>query len=210
MTQCPYKHELYKNEEENITAGIYGNRLISYGPVCACCQVDYITNIANKVGLEDLDQYNVLQEETGNIAVTLGNTKITEEEMIKTLHKLYDQELACANCQLSRSMDRWHGQPERVVEKVELGENQIIAYGAVVDLMPYEKAREHIAWYLEKTGKEGCAMLADIGYSGYEIVLHHVKIGDTHYAGDDDYVSPADAQRLVDEGLAEYMEMDYT
>lgn len=206
MTQCPYTDELYKTENEEIVAGRYGKVIIATGHACTECLVEYVTKIANDLVLDELTEYNVLQEESGNVAVTLSTEQMPEEQLVKTLHKLYDQELACANCNMSRSMDRWHGLPEAEVEKVTLEDNQIIAYGHVQTLMTYEEAKKHILWYLEHTGDQGEAMLADIGYSGYEIVLRHVMIGDTHYAGDSDYINTDDAQKLVDEGLADYME----
>ena len=210
MTQCPYTTELNKNEDKTVTVGRYGDTLIGTGHTYHSRVIEHVNKVAEELGLTDLTEYNLMEDGHGTVAVTLGRVQLTNPEIWEYLHKLYDQDLACANCNMSGAMDEWHGKPRRVPEKVTLGENQILAYGSVQDLMTYEKAAEGIRWYLEKTGDRGCAMLADIGYSGYEIVLHHVEIDGVHYAGDSDYVSVADAQRLVDEGLAEYMEMDYS
>lgn len=208
MTQCPYTDELYRNEDKSITVGRYESTLIGSGQACACCIIDELNKVAYNLGLDDLTEYNVMEDGKGTVAVTLGLKQIDNEEMWYYLHKLYDQDVACMHCEMSRSMDEYHGKTPRVAEKVTLEDNQIIAYGSVVTLMTYDQAKKGILWYLEKTGDQGEAMLADIGYSGYEIVLRHVKIGDTHYAGDSDYISVEDAQRLVDEGLADYMQFE--
>lgn len=206
MVQCPYKHEMYKNANGTMTAGVYGETIIATGQTDITNLMDFATQVADDVGITGARQYNILEDGNGTKAVSLSHIQLTTAEMWDHLHKLYDQDIACMHCEMSRSMDEHHGQTPRKPEKVTLGKNQIIAYGSVVDLMTYEQAVEGITWYLEKTGDQGEAMLADIGYSGYEIVLRHVKIGDTHYAGDSDYVSVADAQRLVDAGLADYMQ----
>ena len=209
MIQCPYKHEMYKNEDKTITVGVYDNVIVGTGRRCAIDIMDYIEKVAHEVNITDWHYYNVMEEEDSElIAVTLGNKDLDMNGVVASLHLLYDQDLACMHCNMSRSMDEYHGQTPRVPEKVTLGENQILAYGSVQDLMTYEAAAEGIRWYLDKTEGQGEAMLADIGYSGYEIVLAHIQIGETHYAGDSSYVSVADAQRLVDEGLATYMEFD--
>lgn len=200
---------MYKNDDKTITVGIYENVMVGTGSRCAIDIMDYLEKVAQDLNITEWHYYNVMEDSGSDIlAVTLGDKDLDMPGVVAALHKLYDQDLACSHCYMSRSMDEYHGQKPREVEKVTLGPNQIIAYGSVVDLMTYEQARDGILWYLEKTGDKGAAMLADIGYSGYEIVLHHVQIGDTHYAGDSDYVSVADAQRLVDEGLAEYMEFE--
>lgn len=118
-----------------------------------------------------------------------------------------DQQITCGYCRLSRAMDKWHGQAPRLPERVVLTDRQVMAYGEPVTLMTYEEALDHVLDYIGHTGALGAVMLASVGTKAYEIVMWHVRIGDLHYAGESDYVSTADAARLVDAGLAEYMDI---
>ena len=197
---------MYHTADGCMAVGVHDGNLVCQGvDVCIECMADYVTTIAEVTDMVDCVEYTILDDGNGIQLVVLGPEPVSEAEMYRLAKRMMDQVRHCNNCAMSRGMDRYHNQTPRVPERVALGPNQTLAYGTVVDLMTYDEAVEHITWYLQHVGDQGEAMLADVSTSAYEIVLRHVMIGDTHYAGDSDYVSTAVAERLVDAGLADYM-----